>query len=150
MRDAEHVLRVFALMDPSNVAGGMKRTLDNSMEKYSKYSKSELGQLRKRFLMSLELAHTIGGNDTFRISTPSSSRGRPSASLFDGIMVALIRKLDQADRIEACAAQIGELLKSELEKPEFRELVTGRANTREATLERARHIEGLIKSVTGV
>ena len=145
MRDAELVLRVFALMDPVNVAGGMKRTLDNSMKRYSASSEDELNDLRRRFLRSLHLAHTIGGNDTFRIPTPHSTRGRPSASLFDGIMVAIIRNLDKADGIEAYADQIRELLKSELKKTEFHELVTGRANTRESTLERARHIEGLIK-----
>ena len=148
MRDAELVLRVFALMDPKNVTGGMKRTLDNSMAKYSELSETELEELEGKFLRSLKLAYAIGGNDTFRIPTPYSDRGRPSASLFDGIMVALIRKLDHADRIKASAAQIRNLLQSELENPEFRELVTGRANTREATLNRARHIEGLIESVT--
>lgn len=147
MRDAELVLRIFALMDPANVVGGMKRTLDNSMEKYSNFSTTELGHLESQFLQSLHLAHAIGGIDTFRVPTPNSERGRHSASLFDGIMVALIRRLKWSDKIEACATQIGYLIQSELEKPEFRDLVTGRANTREATLDRARHIENLVDSV---
>ena len=150
MRDAELVLRVFALMDPRNVTGGMKRTLDDSMAKYSELSEVELNQLEEKFLSSLELAYAIGGNDTFRIPSPYSGRSRPSASLFDGIMVALIRKLDHADRIKACASQIRESLQTELKNDEFRDLVTGRANTREATLDRARHIECLIESATGV
>ena len=148
MRDSELVLRVIALTDPSNVVGGIKATLDNTMMKHSKSSDSELSQLKDQFLRSLELAHAIGGNDTFRMPAPNSVRGRLSASLFDGIMVALIRNVDKADRIDACASKIGKLLKMELEKLEFRELVTGRANTRDATLERARHIERLIESGT--
>ena len=148
MGDAELVLRVFALMDPINVAGGMKSTLNHSMTKYSKSSKQELDQLKNRFIQSLKLAYAIGGKDTFRIPNPLLERRRPSRSLFDGIMVALIRNLDKADRIEARAGRIIELLKLELTKPDFRELVTGRANTREATLSRARQIESLIEVAT--
>ena len=147
MADVELVLRVFTLTDPKNVAGGMKRTLDNSMAKYSRSSRLELERLKNQFLQSLHLAHVIGGNDTFRIPTSRSERGRPSASLFDGIMVALIRNLDHAQKIEECAPQLKELLQTELEKPEFRELVAGRANTRESTRNRSLHIENLIRSV---
>ena len=144
MRDVELVLRVFALMDPNNVVGGMKRTLDDSMAKYSESSDAELDRLKKQFLRSLRLAYIIGGKDAFRLP----ETGRPSIPLFDGIMVALIRNLDQSDKIEDCAAQIKDLLRSELDKPEFYELVTGRANTRIATLERSRRIEDLIGTVT--
>ncbi len=149
MRDVELVLRVFALKDPCNVAGGMKRTLDDSMAKYSECSDSELTHLKNQFLLALRLAYVIGGNDTFRLPSVSSEPGRLSAPLFDGIMVALIRKLDQSDRIESCAAQIRDMLQAELDNPEFYELVTGRANTREATLERSSRIEYLIENVTG-
>ena len=148
MRDIELVLRVFGLLDPNGISNGMKRTLDNAMTKYSKYSESELQQLKAQFLDSLELIYAIGGNDAFRLPAPRSSRGRPSASLFDGMMVALMRKQNQADRIRTYAAQINQSIQAELTKPEFHELVAGRANTREATLNRALHIERLIESVT--
>ena len=42
MKDVELVLRVFGLLHPDNIAGGMKSTLDNTMVKYSKGSPSEL------------------------------------------------------------------------------------------------------------
>ena len=70
------------------------------------------------------------------------------ASLFDGIMVALIRMLDQADRIREHATQINRALQAELGNPEFYELVSGKANTREATRRRASYIKCLIESVT--
>ena len=150
MRDVELVLRVFALLDPENVGSGMKGTLDNAMGKYSNISDSELRGLRARFERALELAHEIGGNDVFRLPAPSSGRGRPSASLYDGFMVALMRKLDLAGQISVHSEEINRSIRAELEQSKFRELVAGRANTKEATLNRARYIERLIESsITG-
>ena len=149
MRDVELVLRVFALLDPNGISNGMRKTLDNAMVKYSKSNESELQQLKAQFLNSLDLAYAIGGNDAFRLPAPRSPRGRPSASLFDGMMVALMRKQNQADRIETYATEINQSIQAELTQPEFHVLVAGRANTREATLNRALHIERLIESVTG-
>ena len=149
MRDVELVLRVFGLMDPSNISGGMRSTLDNTMIRYSRASDSELRYLKAMFLESLKLAHAIGGDEAFRLPTFTSKRGRLSASLFDATMVALIRKLDRSKRIIAHAAQINVAIKAELEKTEFHELVVGRANTRKATKKRARYMEYLVDSVIG-
>ncbi len=149
MGDVELVLRVFALLDPRNIGGGMRSTLDNAMERHSSLGEYELRQLKTRFLDSLMLAHAIGGDDVFRLPTPRSKRGRPSASLFDGLMVALMRRLDQADRIRLCATQINESVREELGNSNFYDLVVGRANTREATLDRSQHIGHLIDSVIG-
>ena len=146
MADVQLVLRVFGLLDPNDIAGGMRRTLDNAMMRYSKSSESELRQLKARFLAALELAHAIGGDEAFRLPTSPLRRGRPSASLFDGMMVALMRNLDQADLIRAYAAQINGSIRHKLSDPDFHELVAGRANTREATMNRARHLERLIKT----
>ena len=146
MGDVELVLRVFALLDPTNIARGMKSTLDNAMKKYSSATDSELRELRTQFLSALELAHAIGGYSAFRLPVPGTRRGRSSASLYDGVMVALIRKLDQAPRIRAQAEQINQAIHAELENSEFRKLVAGRANTRKATLNRALYIERLIES----
>ena len=147
MKDVELVLRVFALLDSANIGSGMRSSQDNAMTKYSKYGEPALRQLKTQFLYSLELAYAIGGTNAFRIPGSNSKRGRLSASLFDGIMVALMRKQDQADRIKAYATQIYQSIQAELEKPAFHELVAGRPNTREATSNRALHIEHLIESV---
>ena len=149
MGDVELVLRVFGLLDPSNIGGGMRSTLNNSMEMYSNAKEPELARLRELFLGALELAHAIGGDDAFRLSAPRSRRGRPSASLFDAIMVALMRKHKQSDRITACADLIRNSIQKALAKPAFHELVSGRANTRQSTIDRASHIEALIESVIG-
>ena len=146
MRDVELVLRVFALLDPNDIAGGMKSTLDNAMAKYSGFSDENLQQLKERFLLALELAEAIGGKEAFRPLTSDGLRGRPSAPLFDGMMVALMRKWDLADQIRICAPQINGAIETEFEKPDFYELVVGRANTRSATVERSQHIGGLIDS----
>ena len=146
MADVQLVLRVFGLLDPDNIGGGMRSTLDKAMVRYSNSSESELLRLKEQFLSSLELAHAIGGDEAFRLRTSRTRRGRLSASLFDGMMVALIRNLDQADRIRAYAARINSSLEQELSDTDFYELVAGRANTREATIKRARHIERLIET----
>ena len=149
MRDVELVLRVFGLLDPDNIGGGMRSTLDNAMVKYSEASKEELNELKTRFSRALELVHAIGGQDALRLPRLDSKRGRPSAPLFDSLMVALMRKLDHADQIQAHAAKINKAIQSKLENPEFYELIVARANTRSATLERSGHIEQLIESVIG-
>ena len=149
MRDVELVLRVFGLLDPTNIGRGMRGTLDNAMERYSDSSDAEFRQLKTQFLRSLELAYTIGGNDAFRLPASGSKRGRPSAPLFDGMMVALMRKLGQAEQIQVHAEEINRAIQTELNKTDFYELVVGRANTRKATSERARYIERLIESVIG-
>ena len=146
MRDVELVLRVFALLDPKGIAGGMKGTLDNAMSKYSDISENKLQQLKERFLTALELAEAIGGKEVFRPLTSDGLHGRPSAPLFDGMMVALMRKSDQADQIRICAQQIKDAIEAEFQKTNFYELVVGRANTRSATLERSHRIEQLIES----
>ena len=147
MRDVELILRVFALLDPNDIAGGMKSTLDNAMSKYSDISEEDRQHLRERFLTALELAEAIGGREAFRPLTGNGQRGRPSAPLFDGMMVALMRKTDRADHIKARAKQINDAIETEFEKPEFYELVVGRANTRSATLERSQYIGRIIDSI---
>ena len=149
MRDVELVLRAFGLFDPSNIVGGMKRTLDNAMLKYSQVGEPEMRRLRTIFLESIALAHAIGGDDAFRVGGSGSRRGRLSASLFDAMMVALMRKVDRADDIKVHAPEINQSIRTELHNSEFRELIVGRANTREATIGRARYIECLIESVIG-
>ena len=146
MRDVEYVLRVFALLDPANIAGGMKGTLDNAMKRYGENNLSAILKLRSQFLSALELAHAIGGKDAFRVPSHGSKRGRLSASLFDGLMVALIRNLQFSDEIRLHAGKIWTVLQSAFENPEFYELVVGRANTRRATVDRAFYIRQLIES----
>ena len=150
MGDVQLVLRVFGLLHPEDVVGGMRRTLDNAMARYANLGEASRSDLKGRFLEALDLAHVIGGDDAFRLRDVRSERGRPSASLFDGMMVAIMRKLDRSDDIRLHAVDINAAIQHELSKPEFHELVVGRANTREATLDRSLHIEGLIESVIDV
>ena len=74
------------------------------------------------------------------------NEGASLASLFDGLMVALIRNLQFSDEIRLHAGKIWTVLQSAFENPEFYELVVGRANTRRATVDRAFYIGQLIES----
>ncbi len=150
MGDVELVLRVFALLNPDDIRGGMRSTLDSAMEKYSASSETELTELKEKFLTALELAGVIGGTDVFRLPMENAKRRRPSAPLFDGIMVALMRHLNQAEKIKASAADINDAIQTEFENSYFYELIVGRANTRAATIERSQYIESLIKANIGI
>ena len=147
MADVELVLRVFALLNPDNIRGGMRFTLDSAMENYSKSSEMELKQLKQNFLSSLELADAIGGSNVFRLPSTNVKRRRPSAPLFDGIMVALMRQLDRAEEIKANADSINTAIQSEFDNTDFYGLIVGRANTRASTIERSKYIESLIKAI---
>lgn len=148
MGDTELVLRVFALLDPTTIRTGMKSTLDRAMSRYAHFTKSALEHLRNQYLEALELADAVGGQDMFRMPTTSlHQRGRPSASLYDATMVALMRMLEHRDRIELEAENIRQSLQTELQDETFRELVVGRANTRAATIERADRVQALISDV---
>ena len=146
MGDVELVLRVFALLYPNNIRGGMRSTLDSAMENYSESSKTELKELEEKFLRALELADMIGGSDVFRLPSTGTKRRRPSAPLFDGIMVALMRHLGHAEKIRTNAEEINGSIQAEFENTKFYELIVGRANTRAATIERSQHIESLISA----
>ena len=78
MKDAELVLRVFALLDPSTLGGGMRSTLDNAMAKYVTYDARQLDELKAQFLLALELAAAIGGDDAF----PLTAGRQPASSAF--------------------------------------------------------------------
>ena len=145
MGDVELVLRVFALLDPDNIRGGMRSTLDSAMGKYSASSNMELTELQETFLSALELADAIGGTDVFRLPRTNTKRRRPSAPLFDGIMVALMRHLEHAEQIKGNAADINRTIQAEFENTKFYGLIVGRANTRAATIKRSQYIESLIK-----
>ena len=146
MRDVEYVLRVFALLDPKNIGGGMKGTLDDAMKRYCDLGTPELTEMKSQFLGGLDLAYVIGGKNALRVPTGPSKQGRLSASLFDALMVALIRKLDVADLIKDRATEIWASLQGEFNNSKFYELIVGRANTRASTIDRGIYVERLIES----
>ena len=126
----------------------MKSKLDNAMARFARPTVDQLSELRSLFLNSLELAHAIGGTNVFRLPpTLHGSRGRPSASLYDGIMVALMRMSDRAENIRVAAPEIHKALQAELERPEFRKIIVGQPNTKAATVERSTYVEEVILGV---
>jgi hypothetical protein len=147
MGDVELVLRVFALLDSDNLGKGMKSTLDNTMQRNAHLRAEQVASLRSKFLDALELAFAIGGSDVFRVPSKKSKKGRPSASLYDGMMVALMRSAGRKNLIKAAADKIWRELQVELENPEFRTIIVGQPNTKTATVQRSKHIEALIARV---
>jgi len=147
MADNELVLRFFALLYPQYIAGGMKKTLDECMGRYTEASSIELSRLESSFHRSLRLAYEIFGPNTFRLPPQNPGRkGRLSPTLYDAVMVAIFRNLELEDELRNKAKQIAAATKERLDKDEFYALVVGRANTRQATIDRSTYMEGILRA----
>ncbi len=149
MDDNETVLRFFALRNPGKISRGMKHTLDECMRSNANASQAVLTELETRFMQSLELSYEIFGLQTFRLP-PAKRRklGVVSKSLFDAVMVAIDRLLDKKTPILAHKNQIAAQTQKELiSNGEFYALVVGRANTKQATIDRSRHMEEIIRTI---
>lgn len=96
MRDAELVLRFFALKDSwTSYAGGLKRILDSFMDDNEKMANSKVELLSKEFLETLEKVEIIFGVDgSFRRWIPDNKKWKQqvSAPLFDAQMFSCYKK----------------------------------------------------------
>lgn len=147
MADNELVLRFFALHDPKSITGGIKKTLDEYMRRNAGASTQELDKLKSLFNHSLRVAYDIFGPSTFRLPPKrTGQRGRLSATLYDAVMVAISRHLSREAELIANAENIAKTTAEHLAKAKFYALVVGRANTKQATIDRSKYMEGIIKS----
>lgn len=146
MADNEIVLRFFALLDPKMIVSGMKATLDSCMIRYHSDATPEfLDSLRIKFTNSLRISYEIFGAKIFRLPPGKNQRrGTLSRPLYDAVMVAVCRNLDREKEMLARREGIAKKTFEELGKPDFYALVVGRANTRQATLDRAEYMSKII------
>lgn len=99
MKDAELVLRFFAMKDTwKDYAGGLKRILDSYMD-YNKDMKTpKITILEKQFIETLNAVQIVFGNDgAFRRWMPDNEKWKQqvSAPLFDAQMFACYKKDNQ-------------------------------------------------------
>lgn len=96
MKDAELVLRFFALKDTfESYGGGLKNILDNYLDKNQNLQESEVIELEKEFKETLDLVQLVFGTEgSFRRWIPQSNKWKQqiSAPLYDMQMLALYGK----------------------------------------------------------
>jgi hypothetical protein len=96
MRDAELVLRFFALKDSwKNYAGGLKKILDSFMDDNQTMAQTKVDEIAQEFTETLEKVQAIFGADgSFRRWIPENKKWKQqvSAPLFDAQMFACYKK----------------------------------------------------------
>jgi len=156
MADCEIVLRFFTIRETEKLAGSMKASLDNCMNRYLK-PPPDIPRFRREYLDCLESAYEMYGDATFRL-LPSGPKGRRTLSrpLYDAVMVGIDanlrgRKASERERNKrALVAKSGAVVKKTEEllgDIKTYELLVGRANTRKSTIDRVELLTTLFADV---
>lgn len=143
MGDCELVLRFFALRKKTNVRGAVRSMLDRCMEENLKASPSEITQMEEDFCACLQLSYEVFLERCFRLPV-EGGYGKPSAPLFDAVMIALDRQYIHREKILDRREIITEKLDEKLKEPDFYELIVSRANTAESIKKRIDGVEAII------
>jgi hypothetical protein len=137
MLDCQIVLRFFALRETSKIKGSIRSMLDDCMERSQGISQEEAEALGVQYLEVLQVARQIFGKHTFRFKN-QKGKWTVSVPLYDGIMVAISRLLNEKDRLIANKAEIMRRVEKLLEDPKAYEVIVGRPNTAQAIRDRLR------------
>jgi hypothetical protein len=153
--DCEIVLRFFTLRTPENLATSMRKSLDDTMEEYSKLSREHLDPLRQDFRDCLEISHALYGASTFRLEDHRvRAQRRPplSRALYDAVMLgvyALLRNKEKSERAEVSKrlrgrkSWISAETQKTLQADASYELLVGRLNTKQSILDRITLMENV-------
>ena len=158
MADCEIVLRFFAIREADKLAGSMKASLDNCMKRFTK-QRPDIPGLRRQYLDCLRTAYGIYRDGTFRLA-PTGAKGRRPLSrpLYDAVMVGIdchLRDRTESERdaimtalladSATLVAKTNELLSDK--NKDTRDLLVGRANTRQSILDRIELLTSLFAGV---
>jgi hypothetical protein len=130
MRDAELVLRYFTFRDTWNdFSGGMRRYLDEFMDKNQKISPNKIGDMRQDFLNTLNVVESAFGEHVFQRWLPDRQQWRQMvlASVYDAQMFAC-QGLSE-DRVRSRQKELIVGLKSLFDDLEFRRTIDAATNT---------------------
>lgn len=129
MEDIEVVLRFFALRHMQHYKYGIQGFLDLYMIRSKSFDEDDLSVLRPLFERTLECAHTIFGENAFRVYEGGKWSDKPVKGMYDAVMVPLSEFIDQSDKLEAKRELIvGKTI--ELIQKEGVSAITGRASTK--------------------
>lgn len=137
MADNELVLRFFALREAlvEDRSGSLRSILDNYMERKSRLSDADAGELEAEFLRCLDLLDEVFEGQPFRLPG-STRRSRP---LYDALMIALSLR----STLDSDHASVRARLAASLAESDSYDILVGRGNTVKAVQDRvelANHI----------
>jgi hypothetical protein len=133
MRDAEFVLRFFALRHRQHYRSGLQPFLDRYMVRSRKFTDADIVLLRTIFIDTIELANAIYGDDLFKpwIVKLNKSARVPQIAFADAVMVGLSDFLDSRKALLARSAQVVTAT-HELVKTQPSGTFTGQGNTKKS------------------
>lgn len=148
MRDAEVILRFFALRHAAQYKGGMQTFLDHYMVRARRFSEEDIAFLRTVFVQTLDLASDIYGEHLFHLWDHIKQRWTERAQIAytDAVLVAFSQLLDQQQALKARKVQVVEQTKalfSALPPGTF----TGQRNTKADVLARIRIFREMLDRV---
>lgn len=108
MKDAEIVLRFFALRHAEQYRGGMQTFLDNYMVRARRFNPEDIEILRDIFLRTLDLAEAIYGDHLFHPWDPKANQWSEHAQVAyaDAVMVGCSIFLNEAARLKSRSDEI--------------------------------------------
>jgi len=148
MKDAEFVLRFFALRHVEHYRGGMQTFLDQYMVRSRGFTTEDIEHLGQLFVRTIELSETIYGDHLFRPWVVAEERWAtlPQIAYADAVMVGLSNYLENGADLSAKARQLVEATKQLIiDQPAG--TFTGQRNTKEAVQHR---IQAYCAMVDGV
>jgi hypothetical protein len=105
MGDCQLVLRYFALQDEANITGSLRSMLDRCMERNLSVSHEQCICWGESYRQVLRLADALFDGRPFSLHGNAHDY-RPVAGIYDGVMVALGRLLEQREVLLSKKAQI--------------------------------------------
>jgi hypothetical protein len=110
MRDAEFVLRFFALRHREHYRSGMQPFLDRYMVRSRRFTEADISFLRNIFTDTIELASSIYGKGLFKpwIAKLNKAARNPQIAFADAVMVGLTDFLDRRAELLAKADAVVE------------------------------------------
>lgn len=146
MRDAEIILRFFALRHADRYQRGMKGFLDLYMLRSRTFVDNDILHLRQLFDQTVDAAWQVYGNLCARPwdATRGEWANRPQVALADAVMVSISRHIDLKERLVERRNAIIEATKELFTKYEAGTF-TGQRNTKKDVQERIRYFDEMLE-----
>jgi hypothetical protein len=128
MGDCQLVLRFFALDTDVHIHGSMKTMLDRCMERNLDCSNDEAETLGIRFLQRLTFADELFDGRPFN-SNPALNEYRPTAGIFDGVMISLDEFWELRERLLTNKKEVQAAYATLVKEQAGTGALTGAANT---------------------
>ena len=148
MRDAEFVLRFFALRHAEQYRGGMQGFLSNFMVRTRKFIPSDIEFLRNVFTETIELAEAIYGEHLFKPWNTEKQEwsNRTQIAYADAVMVGLSQNLNKKSALLEHKTTVIEESRKLIESS-APGAFTGQGNTKAALIERLRLFRVMLERI---